>query len=157
MTDITVQETAKLQNGICPDCGSNKILGGPQGPGSQNVLCDACKMQFNMPTTRGDYGQRIGVLKPDNPGIPMKIPGEGSIIQGIGRTNVGCIALHNCSLGTPTGHCGCVDLVTIGLEGEEIVKFLSCGCGMRISIEPSVKTWEDLTAIYQKAGTIIRH
>ena len=36
-----------LGRGVCPDCGSTKLRGGPQGGLSQNVLCENCRTEFN--------------------------------------------------------------------------------------------------------------
>lgn len=145
--EMTLEDTKTLQDGKCPDCSGTKILGGPEGPGSQNVMCDGCKSKFNMPLARGIPGERLGKYTPDQPGVPVEIPDEGSIIQGRGRTNVTCIALHDCcNYGkAPERHSGCVDLVKAGLRHP--VAFLNCrSCGMRVPIPTSIEDWDGVVA-----------
>lgn len=144
MPDLTIEETKKLADNICPDCGGTKILEGPSGGGSINLLCDKCKMRFNF-HGEGIPAQRLGEYKEDPPSIPVKIPGEGSIIQGKGRTNVSCIALHNCCrYGKPKRHAGIVELIQVGFDEENPTKYLTCGCGMRIQVPASLQTWDDV-------------
>ena len=143
---LTTKETELLHEGICPDCKGQKILFGPEGPGSVNVMCDACKMRFNKPMMRGPVGERLGKYAPDEPGVPVSIPNEGTVIQGRGRTNVSCFALHNCGHEPTEKHSGGVDLFHIGKEKS----VLHCRqCGMRFVFDNRdswvgpIKTWDD--------------
>jgi ssDNA-binding Zn-finger/Zn-ribbon topoisomerase 1 len=49
-----------LSRGICPDCGSSMLRGGPKGGCSQNVLCETCRAEFNA----GIFSERLGPCEP---------------------------------------------------------------------------------------------
>jgi len=150
--DLTVEETCCLQDGKCPDCKSSKILAGPEGPGSQNVLCDNCKTEFNMPFIRGVNGERFGKLKVTSEPVPIQIKNEGFIIQGRGRTDVMAIALHSCQevFDSETEFekkaSGCVDLKLV----NEKQAYLVCrNCGMRVGVPGNIRTWNDLVEYFE--------
>lgn len=51
-----MSETMKWE-GVCYDCGSTEFLGGPRGPGGQNIECGHCGSRFNVSQFGAD---RIG-------------------------------------------------------------------------------------------------
>lgn len=150
MEKLNEQEAAKLHKGECPDCGGTRILSGPKGPGSENVVCANCKMKFNLAVGMLD-GQRLG--KQTDPIIsdPVTIPGNGYLVEKIdGKFKY---ILHSCQNINHYGHpCkwekefrGCVDIVQV----SENTCFLHCrSCNMRISVSSEVRTWEDIVKLY---------
>lgn len=44
---LTEKEHTSLIRGLCPECGSTMLCGGPVGGLSQNVLCGYCRVEFN--------------------------------------------------------------------------------------------------------------
>jgi hypothetical protein len=45
---LTQREVEYLTELICPDCGGEEFLTGPQGGLSQNVMCGKCDAKFNL-------------------------------------------------------------------------------------------------------------
>lgn len=144
ITPLNLKQTKILQKGACCDCGGT-LLAGPEGPGCQNVRCKDCNMKYNVPTVSGVPGERLGLWKPDPEPVPVQLPnGNGSLVQGRGRTNVTAFALHDCSTnGDPEGWRGCVDLVRVGKDNPATI--LHCrSCGMRMAICRGAETWDEL-------------
>lgn len=48
-----------IRKGVCPDCGSAELLGGPSGGMSQNVLCNHCLSEFNVHSGFGTGAFRV--------------------------------------------------------------------------------------------------
>lgn len=76
MQDLTNDEIATITKNICPDCGAKgEFIGGPSGGGSQNIICNNCKMRFNVGM---GSGERIG-KETFSESEPLSIP-EGTIV-----------------------------------------------------------------------------
>lgn len=102
MESLTQEEFSKLQADICPDCGSKKpFLGGPKGPGVENILCSDCKMQFNIGLCDGE---RLGLYVEPTISDPLYIPEEGHIVL----KNDGSFEylIHSCSGSVDFHHIG---------------------------------------------------
>lgn len=56
-----------LEGGICPDCGGQEFLRGPEGGCSTNIKCKRCGSEFNICPPH--FAQRIKDSRPD----PMKL------------------------------------------------------------------------------------
>jgi len=56
--NVTKAEEKSLRKNICPDCGHEEFIAGPEGGGSQNFKCRHCGSRFN---DMGPFGiERIG-------------------------------------------------------------------------------------------------
>ena len=119
MGSLTNEEAGKIDRGVCPDCGaSDGFLKGPSGPGATNVMCKACKMQFNL--GMGCY-DRIGFYKETVVSEPVSLPGEGHVLfKNDGKFEY---LTHSC--------CGSIDFHVVSDEHACI----TCRkCGMRIRL-----------------------
>jgi hypothetical protein len=135
------QVDISLRSGTCPDCQA-KLLGpaiGAERPG-EKALCVPCNTRWVLPhgTSPGhrwDDDDTPPLPKP----IPLDIPGQGSIIPARGDHFFGG---HNCSSYNPGGleHNTAVELHHVG----DHAVLLCRGCGMRVKVPKSVRTWEDL-------------
>ena len=64
-----------LDGGYCPDCGSIKLIRGPQGGLCINTLCEACGSEFN----HGPFPQRLSDAGACDPKRQREAYGVGKI------------------------------------------------------------------------------
>lgn len=69
--DLPDDAVNKLANNTCPDCGARQLLAGPEGGGSQNLMCGKCYSEFNY---AGFFAERIFRSKEDKAAIIQKLP-----------------------------------------------------------------------------------
>lgn len=115
--DLTVAEFAKITKNTCPDCGAKgEFFVGPSGCGSQNIICDQCKMRFNVGI---GSGERIG--KEEHAELPPIVIPEGTLSWK--KHNDFEYLTHSCG--------GSVDLHTID---DEIAALVCRACHMRLMV-----------------------
>lgn len=72
---------------------------------------------------------------------------EGMIMQGDGRVDTGCVALHSCRRDSNNDYWGGVRVHKV----DDRHAYMRCEvCGMRVAVPPETKSWQDLVNYFER-------